>query len=284
MAELPGWAHEDHAAAFRLVRQDCRDTATPPPVCDEAARVGPLDEGQSRRFLEARFRAESIAGAGVLTAYFTPTYEARPRPDATFSAPLRPPPDGPAAGLDRAQLDALPAPDALAWMRPEDLFFLQIQGSGDLVFPDGQRKRAVFAGSNGRPFVAIAGPMAAEGLIQPREASASAVHAWLAAHRGPEAEAAMRRDPRYIFFHLTNDAGAAPRGASGAPLIAGRSLAIDPARHPYFELLWIDAEQPALAGARPAYRRLVAALDAGEAATVRHRLELYRIIPRETLR
>ena len=43
-------------------------------------------------------------------------------------------------------------------MRPEDLFFLQMQGSGVLTFPDGGRARAVFAASNGQPFVAIARP------------------------------------------------------------------------------------------------------------------------------
>ncbi|MDT9702790.1 MltA domain-containing protein, partial [Streptomyces sp. P17] len=45
----------------------------------------------------------------------------------------------PQSTLSRAQINALPADDALAWMRPEDLFFLQIQGSGVLVFEDGAR-------------------------------------------------------------------------------------------------------------------------------------------------
>jgi membrane-bound lytic murein transglycosylase A len=49
----------------------------------------------------------------------------------------------PAGALNRAQINALPADDALAWMRPEDLFFLQIQGSGVLVFEDGARAKAV---------------------------------------------------------------------------------------------------------------------------------------------
>lgn len=185
-------------------------------------------------------------------------------------------------------------------MRPEDLFFLQVQGSGVLDFPDGDRERAVFAGSNGRPYVAIARPMVAAGFVGVREASAGGLHAWLAAHRGPEAQAVMWQDPRYVFFRLVRDDGAEPRGASGAPLIAGRSLAVDPAYHPYFGLFWIDAEAPTLRGARPGYRRLAAAMDAGaairgearadlylgrgpaagaEAATVRHRLRLYHIVP-----
>ena len=158
----------------------------------------------------------------------------------------------------------------------------------------------MFAASNGRPYVAIGRAVIERGLLAPAAASASAEHDWLAAHRGAEAEAMMDLDPRYIFFHLAPDADVEPRGAAGAPLLPGRSVAVDPATHPWFELLWLDADAPTLTGAKPDYRRLVVALDAGgaikgpvradlylgrgaaagdEAARVRHRLRLYRIVP-----
>lgn len=300
MAALPGWDAEDHAAAFAVVRRAC---AVSPELrrsraCADAEARPRLADAEARAFLEQRFQAEPIGGEGLLTGYFAPTYEARWRRDATFSAPVRPAPSDPAAAPDRAGIDRWPAGDALAWMRPEDLFFLQVQGSGTLTFPDGGHARAVYAGSNGQPFVAIAKPLIAEHRIAPSEAGT--LHAWLAAHRGPEADAAMEADPRYIFFRFETDDGAEPRGASGAPLIAGRSVAVDPAAHPYGELLWIDAEDPSQSGARPSYRRLTAALDTGgaikgevradlylgrgaaageEAARVRHDLRLYRIVP-----
>jgi len=299
---LPGWDAEDHLAALGVVREVCREApqARRWSVCAKALGDFAPDDAAAKRFLETRFRAEAIAGAGLLTGYFAPTYPARLARDADFSAPVRPPPADAAQAPDRAALDTRPAPDALAWMRPEDLFFLQIQGSGALVFLDGRQLRAVFAGSNGRPYVAVASPMVAEGLIAARDASAAGVHDWLAAHRGPEAEAVMRLDPRYIFFRLIPDDGAEARGSAGVALQAGRSLAVDPAYHPSFELLWIDADEPALAGARTSYQRLAAALDSGsaikgevradlylgrgdaagaEAGTVRHRLRLYRIVP-----
>ncbi len=108
----------------------------------------------------------------------------------------------------------------------------------------------------------------------------------------------MDQDPRYVFFRLAPDDGAPPSGAAGVTLPAGRALAVDRTSHGFGELLWIDAEDPALAGARPAYRRLAAALDIGsaikgparadlylgqgeaagrEAGLVRHRLMLYRL-------
>jgi membrane-bound lytic murein transglycosylase A len=203
---------------------------------------------------------------------------------------------------DRAAIEGRPATDALAWMRAEDLFFMQIQGSGVLVFPDGGRQKAVFAGDNGAPFVGIAAPMRAQGLIAEQNGSAGAIHDWLAQHRGPDAQAVMALDPRYVFFSLTRDDGGDPFGAAGQRLVAGRSVAVDPAWHAMGELLWIDGETPALAGAMPSYRRLAVALDTGgaikgqaradlylgrgpaagqEAGRVRHDLTLYRLVPRD---
>ena len=302
LSSLPGWAQEDHAAAFAAWRSACsvaRDAASAE-ACAAAQRAGRLDDAAARRFLESRFRAQPVEADGVLTAYFSPLYEARPAPDDEFSAPVRPAPSDPAASGSRAEIKARPAPDALAWMRPEDLFFLQIQGSGGLAFPDGRQARAVFAASNDRPFVAIARPMAARGLVTAGDGSASSLHGWLAAHRGPDAEQVMRLDPRYIFFRLEPDDGREPRGASGVELIPGRSLAVDPDRHAMGEVFWVDAEDPSLDGARGSYRRLAIALDTGgaikgearadlylgrgaaageEAGRVRHHLRLWRLAP-----
>ena len=288
----------------------------------------PPDDDAARAFLETAFRARPLAGDGLLTAYFAPEYEARTAPEGPFTAPVRPKPaaldaliaaatapdaDPPAPGPatdpgaatvdlnpDRAAIRVMPSSDALAWMRPEDLFFLQIQGSGVLTFADGTRKKAVFAASNGKPFVGLARVMREEGLIPDSRTSGDAIRTWLADHRGPEAEALMDRNPRYVFFVLRPDDGRDPAGAAGVPLPAGRALAVDPAWHGMGELYWIDAGAPALAGAFPVYRRLAAALDTGgaikgeiradlytgvgdaagrEAGRVRHALRLYRLEP-----
>src|SRR6185436_14261689 len=99
-----------------------------------------------------------LDGEGVLTGYYAPVYDARRVPDEIFRAPVRARPadlnmvdaglfDPAQAGRPGAAVDPgfgplLPYPDRanieaaapveapLAWMRPEDLFFLQIQGSG----------------------------------------------------------------------------------------------------------------------------------------------------------
>ena len=317
VADLPGWAAEDHEAALRAFRQTCgstRDTSTVE-ACRGARDVLP---GNARTFLERVFVAERYAGEGVLTAYFAPVYPARRRPDGDFSAPVRAKPDdlkvadggivlrvlpdGTAEPYpDRAAIEARSAQQPLAWMRPEELFFLQVQGSGVLVFEDGRRTKALYAAHNGRPFAGIANPMRDRGLLARDNTSGDAIRNWLAAHRGAEADGIMRLNPRYTFFSLAPDDGKPPVGAANVPLPAGRAVAVDPAFHTMGELLWIDGEAPLLVGAFPTYRRLVTALDTGgaikgevradlylgegpqagaEAGRVRHTLRLYRLAPR----
>lgn len=300
LAELPGWAEDDHVAAFLAFRRGCRVSRDPgvEAVCARARGMRRLDQTSTAAFFLANFRPEPLPGAGLLTAYFSPEYPARDRPDGVFSAPVRgrpadlptraPPGQSPVLSdaeawsgggalpyADRAAIDASPPDSALAWMRPEDLFMLQVQGSGGLVFEDGRRAKAVYAADNGRPFVAIAPIMVRQGLIAAGQASAETIRAWLAAHRGPEAEAIMDFDPRYVFFSLAPDDGRDPAGAAGVALPAGRAVAVDPTWHAYGEPLWIDAVSPVLAGALPAYRRLVMALDTGSAIKGEVRADLY---------
>ena len=309
LTALRGWESEDHAAALAAYRDTCgaaRDPALAQ-ICRDARAIGPLDRDQSKRFFEAHFRAEQTHGEGVLTAYFAPEYPARHRPDDEFTAPVRAKPadlgdttQNPY--LDRTAIEALPAGKPLAWMRPEDLFFLQIQGSGVLTFDDGKRMKSLYAGNNGRPFVGVANPMRDRGLLPTDGISAEAIRAWLAAHRGPDADAIMRLNPRYAFFSLAPDDGRPPVGSANVPLPGGRSLALDPGFHQMGEFYWVDASSPILAGAFPAYRRLAMALDTGgaikgdvradlfmgqgtaagsEAGRVRHTLRLYRLVPKD---
>ncbi len=305
LRQLPGWAEDDHLAAFEAYRRACHLSTGQGAICAEARAFTSPTRQTARAFFEARFVARHVEGGpALLTGYFAPEYEARRRREGPFSAPVRPRPRDLIPGQpypERAAIEARPADDALGWMRPEDLFFLQIQGSGTLTFPGGERWRAAFAAHNDRPFVGIARPMVERGLLEDGRASAGAIRDWLASHAGPEAEAIMRLNPRYVFFALEADDGVGPRGAAGLSLPAGRAVAGDPNAHASGDLLWIEAEAPRLAGAFPTYRRLVAALDTGgairgpvradlyvgrgdaagvEAGRIRHQLRMWRLVPR----
>ncbi|MDZ4374215.1 MAG: MltA domain-containing protein [Phenylobacterium sp.] len=320
LSQLPGWTEDDQDAAFEGWRSTCHVSKDPAvaDLCARARTVRDRGTGVGRAFLEAFFVAERAPGEGVLTAYFAPEYAARARPDDEFSAPVRARPDNLKPGEDgavwrlrpdgarepypdRAAIEASPEGQPLAWMRPEELFFLQIQGSGVLVMEGGRKMKALYAAHNGRPFVGVANPMRDRGLLARDNTSGDAIRAWLAAHRGPAADEIMRLNPRYVFFRLAPDDGRPPVGAAGLPLPKGRAIAIDPAFHRYGGLVWLDAEAPLLAGAFPRYRRLVTTLDTGgaikgevradlylgegdaagvEAGRVRHTLRLWRLVPR----
>ncbi len=311
---LPGWNDEDHLAAFEAWANGCtvaRDTASRA-QCDRAMLLKqtskPVTPSMARAFLESGFTVVAAVTAdgrpGLLTAYFAPEYAARRMPDAEFDMPVRPRPEGwtrGAVGAVRADIETAPPTDALAWMRAEDLFFMQIQGSGYLTFEDGSTARAAYAADNGRPFTGIARPMTEQGLLPANGTSGEAIRAWLAAHRGPEARAVMALNPRYIFFRLDPDDGGHPNGAAGIPLTARRSIAVDPAHWRYGDLVWISADGGNLTGARASYQGLVVALDTGsairgpvradfymgrgaaageEAGAVRHPLRMWRLVPR----
>jgi membrane-bound lytic murein transglycosylase A len=295
-ADIPGWEAEDHAAAFTAFRSVCGAAREPEMAgaCRRARSVELLAQPQAKAFFETNFTPYRVAGDGVLTAYFAPEYPARRVPDAEFSAPVRPrpadmvlagtsgkepmqrQPDGTLAPYpDRTWIETQGPKDALAWMRPEDLFFLQIQGSGVLTLEDGTRMKVLYAANNGKPFVGVANLMRDKGLLAPDNISGEAIRAWLADHRGPDADAVMRLNPRFAYFSLTPDDGKPPAGAAGIPLPAGRAIAVDPNRHAMGELLWIDGTAPILTGAFPAYRRLVTALDVGGAIKGDIRADLY---------
>jgi membrane-bound lytic murein transglycosylase A len=327
-ADLTGWGQEDHLAALNAFRAGCGVAKEPAMarVCGLAKATLVQDEQGARAFLEANFRPEPVGDEGLLTAYFAPRYDARMSRSAEFSAPLRGLPsdlavvdlgpfdpafvgkkitghvEGPTfvPYPDRGEIEAVPTDKPLAWMRSEDLFFLQIQGSGVLVLPDGRQVRAVFAGTNGKPFVGIASALRDKGLLPDNNTSGDAIRSWLAAHRGPEADAIMRLNPRYVFFRTAPDDGKEPVGSAGVSLPPGRAIAVDPSRHAMGSLYWLDAAAPKLSGAFPTYRRLAVALDTGgaikgdaradlymgtgdaagaEAGRVRHALRLYRLVP-----
>ncbi len=305
-AALPGWDEADHRAALEAYQAGCGPAraVAAQSLCNRARLMRDPSAREARAFFEQGFRVEALPGQGILTAYFSPEYEARTRKGGDFNMPVRPTPSDLRAGrayATRTEIEKRPANDAIAWMRAEDLFFLQIQGSGTLVFQNGDRKKAVFAAHNSRPFSGIANAMRDKGLLPANNTSGDAIRTWLADHRGERANEIMRINPRYVFFTLAEDDGEEPKGAANIPLPAGHAIAVDPAHHSYGDLYWIDGRAPILAGAFPTYRRLVMALDTGgairgpiradlylgrgddagrEAGRVRHDLRMFRLVPR----
>ena len=153
---------------------------------------------------------------------------------------------------------------------PVEAFFLQIQGSGRVILPDGSLVRVGYSGQNGHDYTAIGKVLIDAGELAKDAVSLQTIRDWLRAHPD-RAASVMDRNRSYVFFRVLP--GAAPEGSSGVELTAGRSLAVDDAFLPYGVPVWIDGTAPAIPplGGAPAastpLRRLVVAQDTGGAIT-----------------
>ncbi len=335
LSNLPGWDQSDAFVALEALRATCnykkgRGYAS---VCQAMAGQDFNSPDDVKTFLLRNLQIAPVDGQpaelgapGTLTGYFVPDYDAMTVPSAEFSQPVRLRPDDlvyvsgaqmtPVQSgakvaarkvtgkyvpyYTRADIEQQPAQSPY-YMRPEDYFFMQLQGSGFLDLPDGKRVYAAYAADNGQPFVGIARVMVDRGILASNQTSGDNIHSWLAAHRGPDAQDVMNADPRYTFFAIqTNQTE--PNGAAGQPLPPGSAIAVDPGYHDLGDLFWLDAHVGgnALSDAFPAYQRMVSALDTGgaikgniradlyvghgdragtEAGRIKHVLHMYRIIP-----
>ncbi len=323
---LPGWDSSDAFIALEALRSTCtykkgRQYAT---LCTAIASRDFNSPAEIKDFLVRNLQVEPLDGQGTLTGYFVPDYPAAYLPDAEFAQPVRPRPadlvvvagsqmtppqtatkvaarkvgDTYVPYYSRAEIEQMPVTTGY-YMRPEDYFYMQLQGSGFLDMPDGKRVYAAYAADNGLPFVGIAKVMVDRGLLEKNQTSGDNIHAWLAAHRGPEATDVMNANPRYAFFAIQPNQ-TEPLGAAGVPLPPGSAIAMDPSFHDLGDLFWIDANAGSLNGAFPLYQRLVAGLDTGgaikgniradlyvghgeragtEAGRIKHTLHMYRIVP-----
>lgn len=114
----------------------------------------------------------------------------------------------------------------LAWAKdPVDLFFLEIQGSGRIRFPDGSVMRIGYAGQNGREYVAIGKLLRDRGILPPGGASMESIKAWIRANPDAGREL-MRENLSYIFFKPLTGPG--PLGALNVPVTPRASVAADP--------------------------------------------------------
>ena len=214
----------------------------------------------------------------LFTGYYEPELPGRLTPDAHFRYPaFSCPPDLPAARpwLTRreiAQSGALTGRGLeLVWLAdPVDLFFLQVQGSGRIILPDGRVIRLGFAGKNGHPYRSIGAAMVARGILGPDQVSAAAIRHWINTNPVAGADLLMT-NPSYVFFrvldHLSADQG--PLGTLQCPVTALRSIAVDPAFVPLGLPVWIDTT-----GATP-MRRLMIAQDTGSAIKGPQRADIY---------
>ena len=271
---------------------------------DPAARRGDIRTFFEFYFqpVQALVRRDPVGGGapaleelGTFTGYFEPVYRASRTATPARRGPLYPRPDDLLdvdLGLFREDLKGeriagrlngnrlVPYPargeiydgaldgvlEPLAWLDETDLFFLQIQGSGQLVFDDGEVMRVNYAGQNGRAYTAIGRVLRDRGLMALEDISMQTIRDWLETADPVEARALRAENESYVFFRSLDgaDLEAGPIGAQGTSLTAGRSLAVDRRFHVLGAPVFVDIE-PVDGGEAEPIRRLMIAQDTGGA-------------------
>ena len=238
------------------------------PLCAEARTISPA---QAATFFASRFAWVEIGrGDAFATGYFEPEIAGSRVPTASLNAPVYGVPqdltrgtfaDGSGEGrgrldadgdfvryYDRAAIEAGALRGRgleIAYADPVDLFFLQIQGSGRLLMPDGEVVRIGYANQNGREYVAIGRLLRERGIMESGSITLDALQNYLRADpvRGA---ALMNENPSYVFFRELTGEG--PLGALEVPVVPVGSVAADPKFVPLGAPVWLDMENDAADG------------------------------------
>ncbi len=133
----------------------------------------------------------------------------------------------------------------IGWLKDNlDRYFLHIQGSGILEFPDGSRQGVGYQGSNQYSYTGIGRLMIKDGVIEVSQGSMQGIKKYFA-ENPKDIEKYLYQNKRYIFFTF-NDKG--PRGSGGGELVGGRSIATDKSIYPAGGLAFIKVKKPILDG------------------------------------
>lgn len=308
IGDLPGWRSATLAPSLKAFVAGCpglRATAALARVCEDASALPTDDEPAARQFFESSFAAYAIVSpedtdSGLITGYYEPVIAGSREPSAAYPYPILGVPDdlidvdltsvypeltgmrlrGRLDGrklipyYSRAEIDArgsgMPAP-VIAWAAdPVELFFLQIQGSGQIQLGDGTRLRVGYANQNGYPYSSIGRYLVANGALALEQASMQGIKDWAAAHPD-ELRQTLEHNASYVFFRELPPGGG-PTGALGVPLSAEYSVAVDRRYVPLGAPVYLATTFPL---STDVLERLVIAQDTGGAIRGAVRADLF---------
>ena len=152
-----------------------------------------------------------------------------------------------------------------------ELFFLEIQGSGQIKLPDGSRLRVGYSDQNGHPFRSLAGLLIRRGEIRAEHASMQGIKEW--ARRNPKkVRQFLNANPSFVFFRELPGDLSGPIGTLGVPLTAERSIAVDQRVIPLGVPVYLSTTHP---GSKQELNRLMVAQDTGGAINGAVRADFY---------
>ncbi|MGH8764665.1 MAG: murein transglycosylase A, partial [Burkholderiales bacterium] len=313
LASIPGWPGANLAPGLAAFASACARLAPASALrgpCEAARRVPADDEPAARRYVEENFAAWLVAAGdgkteGLITGYYEPVLAGSLARSGRFRYPVYGPPDD-LIGVDldsvnpelkgqrlrgrvqgnklvpywtRAEIEAgRVRPPVLAWVEdPVELFFLQIQGSGQIALASGERLRLGYADQNGHPYRSLGRTLIQRGELRFEQSSMQGIKAWAAANPGKLREA-LDSNPSYVFFRELPPSNEGPGqergplGTLGVPLTAGYSIAVDARMIPLGAPVFLASTMPL---SMQPLERLMAAQDTGGAIRGAVRADLF---------
>lgn len=336
-SSLPGWDEDRHAEAWPALLTSCSKRGADAgwvEVCTAAASLEAPDDLTAREFFEQHFVVHEMRGQegereGLITGYYEPILNGSRTRTSQYRYPLYARPQDlvvvdlaelypelrgrPVRGrlhagrvvpyYSRTQINTEQGPlqgNELLWVDdPVALAFLQIQGSGRVRLPDGETLAVGYADQNGHPYVPLGKCLRDHTGLPPESINLFTIRAWLDGHPDQRDNLLSSCNPSYVFFALRESADGAI-GSLGVPLLAKRSIAVDPRYIPLGAPVWLSTTLPASADR---LQRLMFAQDTGGAikgpvradvfwgpgseaerlaGTMRERGRLYILLPRHS--
>jgi membrane-bound lytic murein transglycosylase A len=306
---LPGWTQDRVAEAWGAFQRSCSLLSAQPAwraACEASAAVDAADDTAVRAFFEGAFAPHAVVNPdgtreGTITGYYEPVLRGSRTPDPVHRFPAYAVPDdllvvdlselypelkpmrlrGRIDGrrvvpyYSRGDLEsgkaALAGREILWTDDAVELFFLQIQGSGQVILDSGETVRLSYAEQNGHPYRSIGRLLVERGELTLDQASMQGIKAWGA--RNPERlSELLNQNASFVFFRELPATDGGPPGALGVGLTAGRSLAVDPRAIPlgapvFIATTWPNSEVP--------LQRLMMAQDTGGAIKGAARADFY---------
>lgn len=279
-SSLQNWPSDNHSEVWDGFLKSCQKLDQPQwqSVCLLANNSGDLSDTEARAFFESHFEvrpvfAEDGVAEGLITGYYEPLLQGSWEKSEEFRYPIYGVPEdllvvdlgelypqlkdmrlrGKLVGnkvvpyYDRAQLDddldLLQGTEILWVNSPVDVFFLHVQGSGQIQLDDGSRVAVGYAQQNGHPYQSIGKVLIQMGELEKEEVTLFTIRDWLKSNPDQLNEV-LAKNPSYIFFELRDAEADGPVGSLNVTLTPRRSIAVDRNVIPLGAPVWLQTTLP----------------------------------------
>ena len=256
-------------------------------LLQQSTNAEALERAVKQEFIWYESAGKDGLGTVHFTGYFEPIYRASRQRTSEYIYPLyRKPSNFSTWTNPHPTRQALEGKDGLlgkksplagyelVWLKDRlEAYLVHVQGSAQLLLPNGQMMGIGFDGSTNYPYTSIGKELIAAGIFTPETITLPLVIDYLEAN--PEQQGIyLPRNNRFIFFRETS--GKPPQGSLGVPVTAERSIATDKSIMPPGALALISAPIPEKGSLeRSVVSRFVLDQDTGSAIKGAGRVDIF---------